>query len=214
MALNIWTERSGFDLGTINERTIIDIALPVSYDPILVNPDDSTSVNFSVIAGRLPPGLRLLNDHIVGTAFEVARRTEFKFVIRAKYGNDISDRTFLINVEGADAPEWVEAEGPLPLGPNDAYYILDNSYVEFQLAAIDFDTAAGQELKYFIASGDGELPPGLKLLDNGIITGWIQPTLAIPETAGNGFFDTGAYDGVAYDFGYRSTNGYDSYIYD
>lgn len=215
MSLNVWTARSGTSLGTINERTIVDLALPVSYDPLFVNTvDDSTSVSFSVIAGKLPPGLRLLNDHIVGTAFEVARQTEFKFVLRAKYGTNISDRTFSIIVEGADTPEWLEAEGPLPIGPNDAYYILDSSYIEFQLSAIDLDTAAGQELKFFIASGEGELPPGLKLLENGIITGWVQPAFAIPETAGNGFFDTGSYDAVAYDFGYRSTNGYDTYIYD
>lgn len=210
MPLNIWNKISGETLGTINERSIVDIELPVSYGVI----DDSTSVTFSVIAGKLPPGLRLLNDHIVGTPFEVARATDFKFVIRAKYGTSIADRTFVLTIEGADTPEWLSDEGPLPVGPNDAYYILDSSYVEFQLNAMDFDTAAGQELKFFIASGNGELPPGLTLLENGIISGWVQPTFAIPETAGNGFFDTGAYDGVAYDFGYRSTNGYDSYIYD
>lgn len=215
MPLNIWNKNSGENLGTVNERSILNIELPVSYDPVFDSTvDDSTSVTFSVIAGKLPPGLRLLNDHIVGTPFEVARATDFKFVIRAKYQSSISDRTFVLTVQGPDDPEWLDDEGPLPIGPNDAYYILDSSYVEFQLNAIDFDTAAGQELKFFIASGNGELPPGLTLLENGIITGWVQPAFAIPESAGNGFFDTGAYDGVAYDFGYRSTNGYDTFIYD
>jgi hypothetical protein len=79
---------------------------------------------------------------------------------------------------------------------------------------IDRDTAAGQELKFFIASDDGELPPGLVLTDSGRIVGWVQPALAIGLNDGNGFFDTGLYDTVAYDFGYRSSNGYDSYVYD
>jgi hypothetical protein len=211
MELNIWTKNSGYSLGIINERTIVNLALPVTYSNTF---DDSTSVIFTIIAGQLPPGLRIDGDKIVGTAFEVPRYTLFRFVIRAEYNGEISDRTYQISVVGSDEPVWLTSEGPLPVGPNDAYYILDSSYIEFQLAAIDFDTAAGQELKFFVASGDGELPPGLTLLENGIILGWVQPTLAIPSSAGNGRFDTGVYDVVAYDFGYRSSNGFDSFGYD
>lgn len=211
MALTIWTEKSGYSFGTIAERSIVNQPLPVSYSETF---DDSSLVTFQVISGQLPPGLRIDHDTIVGTPFEVPRTTEFKFVIRASYNGQIADRTFKFIVEGADIPTWLTAEGGLAIGSNDAYYILDSSYVDFQLEAIDNDTAAGQTLKYFIASGNGELPPGLVLTDSGRIVGWIQPALAIGLTDGNGFYDTTLFDNVAFDFGYRSTNGYDSYIYD
>ena len=204
MALNIWTERSGYSFGTIQERTSINQQLPVVV----------SSATYSIISGKLPPGLRIDGDAIIGSAFEVPRTTEFKFVVRASYNNEISDRTFTINVEGADQPIWQTAAGSLPVGPNNVYYILDSSYIDFQLLATDPDTAAGQSLKYFIASNEGSLPPGLVLTDSGRIAGWVQPALVIPATAGNGFFDTAVYDTVAFDFGYRSSNGYDSYIYD
>lgn len=204
MPLSVWTERSGYSFGTIQERTSINQPLPVTV----------SAATYSVISGKLPPGLRIVDDAIIGSAFEVPRSTEFKFVVRASYNDEISDRTLAITVEGADQPIWQTAAGSLPVGPNNVYYILDSSYIDFQLLATDPDTAAGQRLKYFIASNEGTLPPGLVLTDSGRIVGWIQPALVIPETAGNGFFDTTVYDAVAFDFGYRSSNGYDSYIYD
>ncbi len=172
--LNIWTQKSGYSFGTIEERTAIDIALPVSYSNTF---DDSSNLNFSVITGKLPPGLRIVNDRIVGSAFEVPRPTEFRFVIRASYNGEISDRTFRITINGTDIPEWQTAAGPLPIGPNDAYYVLDSSYIDFQLEVVDFDTTTGQQLKFFIPTGGGELPPGLILQETGRIVGWVQPTL-------------------------------------
>lgn len=203
MPLNVWTERSGYSFNTIQERTLINQPLPVVG-----------TATYSLISGKLPPGLRIVDDAIIGSAFEVPRSTEFKFVIRASYNNEIADRTFFWTVEGADQPVWQTAAGSLPIGPNNVYYILDSSYIDFQLLATDTDTAAGQSLKYFIASNEGSLPPGLVLTDSGRIAGWVQPALVIPAAAGNGYFDTAVYDTVAFDFGYRSSNGYDSYIYD
>ena len=209
--LDIWTVRSGFNLGTINERTQLNLSLPISYQN---NFDDSVNVDFSVISGSLPPGLKIRDDKIIGTPFEVPRPTEFKFVIRASYNGEISDRTFLMTIDGSDTPEWRTASGALPIGPNDAYFVLDNSYIDFQLQVVDFDTATGQVLKYFIPSGGGELPPGIILTDSGRIVGWVQPLLAPALTDGNGNFDTSLFDKVAYDYGLRPDNGYDSYIFD
>lgn len=205
MALSIWTERSGYRFATIQERSIVDIPLPVS---------SSSGITFSVISGKLPIGLRIVNDNIQGTPFEVPRTTDFEFVIRATDGTQISDRTFFWTIEGSDEPEWQTAAGTLPIGPNDQYYILDSSYVDFQLQVTDFDTAAGQNLKFFQPKDGGQLPPGLILTEDGRIVGWIQPALAIPLTAGNGTYDTAVFDTVGYDFGYRPSNGYDSYLYD
>jgi len=209
--LTIWTKKSGYSFGTIEERTAVDIALPVSYQNSF---EDSTNLSFEVITGKLPPGLRIVNDRIVGSAFEVPRPTEFKFVIRASYNGEISDRTFKITVNGTDEPVWQTAAGPLPVGPNDAYYVLDSSYIDFQLEVVDFDITAGQELKFFIPSGGGDLPPGLILTESGRVVGWVQPTLAPPITEGNGNFDEQRYDRVAYDYGVRPSNGYDTFIFD
>lgn len=205
MALSVWLEPSGYDLGTFEERLTLNVQLPIV---------SQNNITFSLISGKLPAGLRLQNSRIIGTPFEVARSTEYKFVIRAANNHGISDRTFLMTIEGSDEPNWLTPAGLLPVGANNAYYIIDSSFIDFQLSAIDTDTAAGQQLTYFIASDEGELPPGLVLLPNGRITGFVQPLLAVQENQDEGFYDTGLYDSVAYDFGYRPTNGYDTYVFD
>ena len=209
MSLSIWTENSGFRFSTIQERTRVNITLPVSYGESFV---DSTNLNFTVISGSLPPGLRIYEDRIEGTAFEVPRSTDFRFVIRAQYGDNISDRTFFLTVEGADIPSWVTPAGSLAPVNDGQFYVLDSTYVDYQLIATDFDTAAGQSLKYYKKAGT--LPPGLILTESGRLVGFVQPALAIPETAGNGAYDTTVFDAIAFDFGVRSSNGYDSYIFD
>lgn len=210
--LNIWTVKTNHNLGLLQERTAVSIGLPIQQFP---ENYDSTPLTFKLIAGQLPPGLRIEGDRILGTAFEVPRDTEFRFVIRASYNQNISDRTFLLKVTGADVPAWTTPPGVLPTGPNSAYYVLDNSYIDFQLAVVDSDTAAGQKLKYFIPTDGGELPPGLVLLqDSGRIVGWVQPVLAPPLKKGNGRFDKTLYDDISYDFGLRPNNGYDTYIFD
>ena len=210
--LNIWTKKSGYTFGTIQEGSIVDLELPVTYDFIL---PDSSSATFSVISGSLPAGLRLVNDHIVGTPYEVPRTTEFTFCIRASYNTDIADRTFKITIEGADVPIFTTTEGILPVGPNNTYFILDSSFVDFQINVTDNDTAAGQTLKYFIASGDGTLPPGLTLTDDGKITGLIEPAYTIVDSeVGNGYYSNDLYDVTGYDFGERPDNGFDSFVFD
>jgi len=205
MTLSVWSVSSGHNLGTFNERNTVNVQLPIT---------DQEDVTFAVISGKLPAGLRLQGSRIIGTPFEVSRTSEHKFVVRAIKNNLISDRTFFITIEGADDPQWLTPAGLLPIGSNRAYYVIDSSFIDFQLSAIDTDTSTGQDLTYFIASDEGELPPGLILLPNGRITGFIQPLLAVQENQDEGFYDSGLFDSVAYDFGYRSTNGYDTYVFD
>ena len=205
-ALTVWTQFSGYTIGTYQERVQLDIALPVTSD---------VGVVYSIISGALPGGLRVQGNHIVGTAFEVARATTFTFCIRAI--NDrghFSDRTFNIIIEGANAPEFVTAVGNLPLGDHQQYFVLDQTFIDFQIEAVDFDTAVGQHLSYFITKDGGQLPPGLVLTEDGRLVGFIQPALSITPEDGNGTYDNSYYDAVAYDFAYRPTNGYDSYTYD
>lgn len=126
----------------------------------------------------------------------------------------ISDRTYSMAITGADAPVFETPEGNLDLNNNQQYYVLDSSLVDYQLQAFDFDTSVGQRLTYFIATGDGELPPGLSLTDTGKIVGFVEPVTSIRPEDGTGLYDTSFYDKIAYDFGVRSSNGFDSYKYD
>lgn len=205
MTLTVWTKPSGYSFGTFQERVGVNQALPVEND---------TGVSYAVISGGLPSGLRIHSNSITGTPYEVARTTEYSFCIRASKDNQISDRTFKITVEGVDPPEFITPAGDLDIGPAHQYFVLDNSYVDYQIEAIDLDTATGQQLTYFISSGDGELPPGLVLTDDGRIVGLVQPVLSIRPEDGDGTYDESFYDSVAYDFAYRPTNGYDSYVFD
>jgi len=209
MALDIWTKPSGFQFSNIKENQLVDIALPINYPNYF---DDSSELSIKVIAGDLPPGLRIKNTNVFGSAKEVSRTTDYKFVLRAKLGSDISDRTFFIKVEGSNDPTWITPPGSLAVLNDDQFYVLDSSYIDFQLKVQDSDTAAGQVLKYNLVKGT--LPPGLILTESGRIVGFIQPALSIPEADGGGTYDTNVYDYVAYDFGERSTNGYDSFLYE
>jgi hypothetical protein len=202
--LDVWTQRSGYNLGTYEERTQLTIPLPIS----------TNNVNFHVISGKLPPGLRLHGESIIGSPLEVTKQTIFEFCIRASKNNEISDRTYTITIGGADQPIIINPEGLLPVGPNETYFILDSSPVEFQITVTDTDVAAGQKLRYFISSGDGALPPGLKMDENGLITGFIEPLLSIALTDRNGSFDKALYDKNGFDYGIKSDNGFDSFKFD
>ena len=202
--LDVWTQRSGYNLGTYQERTRLSIPLPISVN----------NVNFHLISGKLPPGLRLGGSSIIGTPLEVAKTTVFEFCIRASKNNEISDRTYNITIEGSDEPVIINPPDLLPVGPNETYFILDSSPVEFQITATDTDTAAGQRLRYFISSGDGTLPLGLKMNENGLITGFIEPLISLALNERNGNFDKGLYDRNGFDYGLKPDNGFDSFKFD
>lgn len=200
---NLWTQPTGYSLGTIAERTITAINLPVNAVDAI-----------TLIAGTLPAGLRLQNAAIVGTTLEVARTTQSRFVLRARLGSDIQDRTYSITVAGPDAPIWITPAGVLPVGSNNALFILDSAYVDYQLLATDTDLSAGDELEYFIAKGDGTLPPGITLTTQGKLTGVIDPILALDTSAASGTYDVNTYGAFPFDFGLRSANGFESFYYD
>ena len=205
---DLWTQPSNTKLATLDENVTTSINLP------LVN----TSSTVSLISGKLPGGIRIQGSQIVGTPYEVPRVTDYRFVLRASYNGVTRDRTFIITVGDADAPVWQTTPGLLPVGNNNTFYILDNSLVDFQLVATDVDLPIGQSLDFYIASGDGELPPGIQLTRDGRLVGVVDPILAIERTLiyNAGSYDTAPYDftSAGYDFGLRSSNGFDSFFYD
>lgn len=204
---NLWSQPSGTLLANLEENVTITIPLPVL-----------SRATVSLISGSLPPGTRLSGNSIIGTPYEVARKIEYRFVLRATLDKTVNDRTFKISVVGEDAPDWVTDPGLLPVGNNNTFYILDSSPIEFQLLATDEDIAAGQTLEYFIGEGDGELPPGTELTSDGRIIGIVDPILAIEKGLlySYGTYDTAPYDIIngGYDFGIKSSNGFDSFYYD
>ena len=190
----------------IREQNVFNQQLPVAND---------TDVSYAVISGKLPPGLRISGNRLIGTPFEVVDYTLFTFCIRAsKTGYSISDRTFSILVDGPDLPTFVTESGSIAIGVHDQLYVLDKTYIDFQIEAFDLDTAAGQKLTYFISSGDGNLPPGVTMTSDGFISGYILPAPKITPDDGTGTYDEGYYDAASYDFALRPTNGFDSYVYD
>lgn len=200
-----WTENNNYNFGTFEERNTIDIPLPVST---------VQNLSTSIISGSLPPGLRLDQNKIRGTILEVSRDTTFTFVVRANLGSAVLDRTFVMTVQGPDNPQWITAEGKLPVGSNEALFILDNSLINYQLLASDTDLPAGDTLEYYIAEGEGELPPGIKLTKDGRITGIVDPILALDVNAASGGYDVGQYGLFPFDFGVVSGSGLDTYYYD
>jgi len=110
MAYPAWTERSGTQLASLNERVDYQINLPIT---------DDGETTISVIAGTMPPGLRVEDLQITGVPFEVNRTTEYEFTLRATNTTGITDRTFTIEVIGADEPKWITPEGLLNIGGRD-----------------------------------------------------------------------------------------------
>lgn len=210
MALDIWTKHSGTNLGTFQERTELHLRLPVDIH--------QTGVTYTVISGDLPGNCRISGNYIIGIPSEVPRTTTFKFCIRANANGEIADRTFFITIEGADNPIFTTLADStsryLDIGINHQYFVMDGTEVDYQLEAYDNDTATGQKLSYFIASGDGELPLGLSLSQYGRITGMIEPVFSLTAADGDGSYDDAPYDSVAYDFAISSNTGYDTYTYD
>ena len=201
---HLWTVNTGHNLGTYQESITQTIALPVV-----------TGTAIQLISGKLPGGLRIENDSLIGTPFEVKRLRTFTFVLRAVKDQIQEDVTLSMKIEGADQPTWITSEGPLPLGPNNRFYILDSSPVDFQLQVIDPDLPAGDSIEYFMGDNDGELPPGIELgRTTGKLTGVVEPILALEKRSDSGFFDTNVYGTFPFDFGVKSANGFESYYYD
>lgn len=203
--LPTWTVPNNYNIGSFSERITVSYSLPVSGD---------ASLTTTVISGELPAGLRLENNAIVGTPYEVARSKSSLFVIRARTTAGVLDRTFNITIEGPDNPNWVTPAGRLPVGPNGVYFILDSSIIDFQLLATDPDLPAGDTLDYYIAAGDGELPPGIRLTTDGRLTGVVDPILALDVTDREAGYDETPFGRNPFDFSTNSDSGIDSFYYD
>jgi hypothetical protein len=202
-----WITPAG-SLGLLTERISIDLTLQATTNL-------TASVTYSLIAGSLPRGLKLINGAIKGSPTEVKVYTESRFVIRASDGVDLEDRTFKLAVDGSDRPIWLTQEGFLNVGEAEAYFVLDNAPVNFQLEARDSDLIAGGTLEYYLMPNGGLLPPGLSLSKSGVISGFTDPIFAVEYTLETtGGYDTAPLDVFPIDFVEARSNGYDTFVFD
>ena len=179
-----WTTEAG-KIATINEREAFSKTLEATGDDDIQQAiiNGTSPLRYTLIAGELPPGLHLsTSGQISGAAFEVANRKVYKFVVRVQ---DISalpsihliDRTFTIEIEGADAPIFSTAAGQIDLSDSTSTitatkWVIDGTEVTYQILATDTDTATGQSLVYDIV--EGSLPTGLTMNETGLISGIVQ----------------------------------------
>ena len=170
MATPVWTTTAG-KIATIDEQVAYSLQLEA-------NTSDSTAIAYSVIAGSLPAGMQVTSTGLLtGTPAEVAKRTLYTFVVRATAGTTITDRTFSLDVQGADTPVFTTASGQLQLDDTTSvglFWVIDGSSVSLQMQATDADTRAGQSLTYEIMQGS--LPPGVTMSTKGLISGIVQLT--------------------------------------
>ena len=217
MAAPVWKTTAG-KIAIINEQSFYSFQLAAEDA-------DSTALTYSKIAGTLPPGIELTTGGVLqGVPSEVATRSLYNFVVRVSDGTNIADRTFSLQVTGADAPVIETTAGQLDLSDSTKptyKWVLDGSYIEYQIEASDTDTAAGQTLVYDISGG--ALPPGVTMTTSGFISGTVL--LADDERYGaiGGYddstvgyaFDDSPYDptvystsrSVNYEFTIRVTDG-------
>ena len=204
MATPVWTTTAG-KIASIDEQASFSLQLEAN-DPVDLG--DSTAIVYSLIAGSLPSGMSLTSTGLLtGTPAEVAKRTLYTFVVRATAGSAITDRTFTIDVAGADAPTFTTVAGQLNRPLSTVYTtdssstcdsilstadttgnvtVLDGSYIEYDIVATDTDTAAGQNLVYEVVKGS--LPPGVTMTTGGKISGVVE--LVIDDAYGpQGGFD-------------------------
>lgn len=155
-----------------------------------------TGVNYSVISGKIPVGLTFTNGVINGTPQGVISTQRSKFVVRASDVGGVVDRTFLIDVEGADKPEWLTASGYLPVGYNGQGYGFTNQFVNVGVSATSIQPN-NLNIKYFLADGSGSLPKGLSLSQDGVISGFIEEEVTLGDPPDRFTFEVSATDGIS-----------------
>ena len=202
MAQPQWITPPG-DLGTIAE------GLFFSTPVVAVDPDGGT-VKYTLIAGSLPEGIQVKSNGVIegvpaafatvqGVPQEVSENVTSRFAVRAFVElpgslRRIADRTFSITVTGQDLPEFITPAGSIGL-----FY--DGDTVDFQIEFTDSDPG---DVVVVTLEG-GELPPGLRVTTDGLITGFITPVAPLPDTAIAGYDRDGTtYDQFPFDFSSRS----------
>lgn len=205
MAQPQWITAAG-SLGTIPEGVFYSVPIEAVAD--------SETVYYQVIAGQLPAGIQVTANGVIegipksvilvqGVPTQVSEDIVSKFAIRAyttRVVNGVitvdrlADRTFTLTITGQDAPEFIT-----PSGNVGTFY--DGTQVELQIQYTDVDP----DDRVITRLISGELPPGLFLNSQGLISGVIQPLVGPPDTATAGY-DATQFDQYPFDFSTRSAS--------
>jgi hypothetical protein len=165
----------------------------VFYTTPLVATSDA-SVFYSVIAGRLPPGVQINETGILsgnplavsrvqGVPLDVNITTTSTFAVRAytkktvmgqSVVDKLADRTFSLTVTGQTVVSWTTPAG------NIGTYFDGTQITDLAVQYNDPDPTATQTVSVIA----GSLPPGLAISNSGIISGYITPDLdaTLPTT--------------------------------
>lgn len=155
MAKPIWI--TGWNLGTFNNGT------PISVELIATPVTPAYEVTYSIVSGMLPTGLTLTSTGLLtGIVTTTFNNNQFEFTVKAvdNLGN-VSYKGFtLLAIIELSQPVWNTAAGNLGTYPS-------LFPIAIQLSATPQQPASF--LRYDLLSG--ELPIGLSLASNGVISG-------------------------------------------
>jgi hypothetical protein len=200
----MWATTAGF-LITATELVVTSV-------PVVAN---GTNVSYKLISGNLPTGMSVSTTGIIsGAPSAVIQKTNYKFVVRATSTQGVSDRSFNVDVTGAQEPTWSTASGYtstldyntatayLKLGPTGEKFTLNRQWVNYQLSATPTLAPNSTEIRFFIPENGGELPPGILLNQEGVLSGLLTDSLIFDGSESDtGGYDEEAYDGYTYDHG-------------
>jgi hypothetical protein len=202
VARHKWITQGG-DIGTVPELEFIDIPLETT------NPTNDL-ITFEVISGELPPGIQVVRSPgsiqgvpVVLDPIEVDEARKYQFSIRAKAtnGNVVTDRSFSLTVTNLFPPYIIPRITNLGT-------VFDGSYYTKQLRATEPNPNA--KLVWKIQSG--QLPPGISMSENGLISGYVAIESADADNVLPGYdanSDSGSvtyYDAAGWDTLGRSRN--------
>ena len=164
MALPKWITPAG-QLGIVPELDYYEFPLD-AYDA------SGGTLVYSLVSGRLPLGLQVVpTGRIQG--IPVSERiadlnVDYRFTIRVtnQTTKELSDRTFTLTITNI-APPIIS----IPTRNSYLGLFLDGTEVSLQLEALEFTPST--KLTWSISSG--ELPEGLTLTENGLLSGYVVP---------------------------------------
>lgn len=200
----IWVTPAGF-LTTATESVSTSISVVAS----------GTEVSYKLISGQLPSGMTVSSEGLIsGTPNNVVQLTSYNFAIRASTAESVTDRTFKIDIAGAQPPSWSTSSGYtnvldyntstayLKLSPESENYTLNRQWVDYQFSVSPVLSPVDTQLKFYIPENGGSLPPGLFLSQAGRLSGFLKDTLIFDNSAPDtGGYDEENYDGFSYDYG-------------
>jgi hypothetical protein len=182
MALPKWITPAG-TLGIVPELEYYQYTLD-AYDP------SAGTLVYSLVSGRLPLGIQVVTTgRLQGIPVSEQggdQNVTYTFTIRAKNSttNGLADRTFSLTVTNV-APPIIN----VPTRNSYLGLFLDGTEYTEQLEAIE--ATPGATLTWSLKNGD--LPPGLTLRSDGILTGYFEP-IPNPAAGSDPDWDQAAWD--------------------